>query len=198
MVLFPRAAALVGFLMPLALAASPAGASTPRHYDCSKAGNANKSACRAAAAPAAAPAKAAKTRTTKTTTRHYDCTKPGNANKAACRTAASGTPTGKTTGAVTRTSKTTATTTDCTKWYNRMRATCRTSSSSSPARTTVAPAPKPAAAPGRSNASGASGERVNDNPIGAIAQCRDGSYSHSAHRAGTCSRHGGVVKWFQG
>lgn len=32
-------------------------------------------------------------------------------------------------------------------------------------------------------------------PNGATAQCRDGSYSFSQHRRGTCSRHGGVAKW---
>lgn len=30
---------------------------------------------------------------------------------------------------------------------------------------------------------------------GATAQCRDGSYSFSQHRRGTCSHHGGVAKW---
>ena len=33
-------------------------------------------------------------------------------------------------------------------------------------------------------------------PAGASAQCRDGSYSFSTHRRGTCSRHGGVESWF--
>jgi hypothetical protein len=32
-------------------------------------------------------------------------------------------------------------------------------------------------------------------PAGAAAQCRDGSYSFSQHRSGTCSHHGGVAKW---
>jgi hypothetical protein len=27
------------------------------------------------------------------------------------------------------------------------------------------------------------------------AVCRDGSYSYSAHRSGTCSYHGGVAQW---
>lgn len=30
---------------------------------------------------------------------------------------------------------------------------------------------------------------------GATAICRDGSWSYSAHRSGTCSRHGGVYWW---
>lgn len=33
-------------------------------------------------------------------------------------------------------------------------------------------------------------------PAGASAQCRDGSYSFSKHRSGTCSHHGGVANWF--
>ncbi len=32
-------------------------------------------------------------------------------------------------------------------------------------------------------------------PQGATAQCRDGSYSFSRSRRGTCSHHGGVAKW---
>jgi hypothetical protein len=32
-------------------------------------------------------------------------------------------------------------------------------------------------------------------PTGATAQCKDGSYSHSQHRARTCKKHGGVAKW---
>ncbi|HZT90345.1 MAG TPA: DUF3761 domain-containing protein [Stellaceae bacterium] len=30
-------------------------------------------------------------------------------------------------------------------------------------------------------------------PPGATARCRDGTYSFSEHRRGTCSRHGGVA-----
>ena len=32
-------------------------------------------------------------------------------------------------------------------------------------------------------------------PPGATAQCRDGTYSFSQHRRGTCSHHGGVARW---
>lgn len=32
-------------------------------------------------------------------------------------------------------------------------------------------------------------------PVGASARCRDGSFSFSAHRRGTCSHHGGVALW---
>jgi hypothetical protein len=33
-------------------------------------------------------------------------------------------------------------------------------------------------------------------PSGATARCRDGSFSFSQHRSGTCSHHGGVAEWF--
>lgn len=32
-------------------------------------------------------------------------------------------------------------------------------------------------------------------PAGASAKCRDGTYSFSQHRRGTCSHHGGVSNW---
>ncbi|WP_416186518.1 DUF3761 domain-containing protein [Herbaspirillum sp. RTI4] len=32
-------------------------------------------------------------------------------------------------------------------------------------------------------------------PVGASAQCRDGSYSFSKHHSGTCSGHHGVAQW---
>ncbi|HET7230522.1 MAG TPA: DUF3761 domain-containing protein [Longimicrobium sp.] len=37
--------------------------------------------------------------------------------------------------------------------------------------------------------------RTPAHPAGASAVCRDGSYSYSAHRRGTCSWHGGVAQW---
>lgn len=33
-------------------------------------------------------------------------------------------------------------------------------------------------------------------PSGASAICRDGTYSFSQHRQGTCSGHGGVASWY--
>jgi hypothetical protein len=33
-------------------------------------------------------------------------------------------------------------------------------------------------------------------PARASARCRDGSYSFSEHRRGTCSHHGGVAVWY--
>jgi hypothetical protein len=32
-------------------------------------------------------------------------------------------------------------------------------------------------------------------PAGASAQCADGGFSFSQHRRGTCSHHGGVIRW---
>ena len=37
----------------------------------------------------------------------------------------------------------------------------------------------------------------NQPPAGASAQCRDGTYSFSQSRRGTCSHHGGVARWLQ-
>lgn len=33
-------------------------------------------------------------------------------------------------------------------------------------------------------------------PVGVTAKCRDGTYSYSANRRGTCSHHGGVEEWY--
>jgi len=38
-------------------------------------------------------------------------------------------------------------------------------------------------------------ENCSKAPQGATAQCRDGTYSFSRSRRGTCSHHGGVAKW---
>lgn len=200
--------AMVGFglLLPAAMTASPTIASTPRHYDCSKAGNANKAACKAAPTPAAAPAKPSRTTTTKstttTTTRHYDCTKAGNANKTACRTAADESPTGRASGAVKKTTTTTTSTVDCGKWYNGLRSACRATKATSPPRTTVAPAAKPARPEGPRGGIARpiqpSPEAVNTDSRGATAQCKDGTFSHAANHRGACSHHGGVAKWLQG
>ncbi|MEQ7874717.1 DUF3761 domain-containing protein [Sphingomonas sp. ASV193] len=166
---------------------APASAAE-RHYDCSKAGNANKAACKAAASASAKPIETKTTSvTTKTTTRHYDCTKAGNKNKAECRAASTQTASGSAAGAVKTTTTATATTTDCTKWYNKVRATCRSATTAAAPTTTVRPTPRPVTVPAASS--------ENTNPAGAIARCKDGLYSHAAHRSGACSRHGGVASW---
>jgi len=38
-------------------------------------------------------------------------------------------------------------------------------------------------------------EKAEAAPKGATAQCKDGTYSFSKHRSGTCSHHGGVKTW---
>lgn len=40
--------------------------------------------------------------------------------------------------------------------------------------------------------------RADKAPAGATAKCRDGSYSFSQSRRGTCSWHGGVAQWLSG
>lgn len=160
--------------------------STARNYDCSKAGNKNKVACRTSVAPTAATV----TETT-TKTRNYDCTKPGNANKAACKTGP-----GQPAPAPGKVQTTAPAGYDCTKFYNRMRSVCRAQTPTTTT-TTVAPPSRPMArpAPNRSTHSG-SVNTAAGGPDGATAKCRDGSLSHSAHRSGTCSRHGGVAQWY--
>lgn len=207
------------------LASSAPASAAAKNYDCTKAGNANKAACKGAAksaasaaakavppkAPTAKPAetKVSSTTTTKTVTqKNYDCTKPGNANKAVCKSATAAKPVAKQT--------TVATTTrhyDCTKPGNAGKAECKvsTATNQTTSKPVAAPsmfqklknamsgsppaAPKaaPAAAPRRAAPSPASVE--DHNPAGAIAQCKDGTYSHAKQRTGACARHGGVAKW---
>jgi hypothetical protein len=45
------------------------------------------------------------------------------------------------------------------------------------------------------NVSGHCVRRPSNDPKGATAKCRDGSYSYSEHASGTCSHHGGVARW---
>lgn len=67
------------------------------------------------------------------------------------------------------------------------------------------PASVPANAPARHEsraephaaAAVASGHADDNDPTGAIAECKDGLYSHATNRRGACSRHHGVAKWLQ-
>lgn len=158
-----------------------------RNYDCSKAGNANKAACKGAAAaipkagatvkPAKEEAKAKPVKKEKTAAkpatatassgRHYDCSKAGNANKAACKGAGA--------------------------------------AMNAAAKSAAKPVEKPRSAPtvasahagpaSRKTSAPATASIENSNPSGAIAQCKDGTYSHAKGHAGACSHHGGVGKW---
>jgi hypothetical protein len=135
--------------------------------------------------------------------RNYDCSKPGNANKTVCKGAAKSAaakpaPKAKPAATSAAAPKTAArkTTADAKPApataaakpgiFQRMSNALRGSS-------TPAPAARRAAAPRKVAAAPASVE--DRNPAGAIAQCKDGSYSHAKARTGACSRHGGVAKW---
>ena len=159
-----------------------------RNFDCSKPANANKSACKADAAkpaapkaaaskPALKPAAAPKAVAAKTVTRSYDCTKAGNANKAQCKSSTTvATSVTKPEPAAAKPGR-----------FQRL------SNAVSGAKT--APAAAPAARPARRTAAAAPASVEDRNPAGAIAQCKDGTYSHAKGRTGACSRHGGVGKW---
>lgn len=63
---------------------------------------------------------------------------------------------------------------------------------------------KPQPAPQNTNSGSGSGyinsqgnyvPSPSSNPAGATAKCRDGTYSYSQSRRGTCSHHGGVAQW---
>ncbi len=60
--------------------------------------------------------------------------------------------------------------------------------------TAVSPKPKVTAPPKTTTVAG-SGGGEDRNAAGAIAQCKDGLYSHAKNRTGACSRHGGVARW---
>lgn len=47
-----------------------------------------------------------------------------------------------------------------------------------------------------SNSAVAASHAADDNnPVGAIAKCKDGLYSHATHHRGACGHHGGVASW---
>lgn len=65
--------------------------------------------------------------------------------------------------------------------------------------TYVAPPPvveaPPSSGNGYVNSQGNFVSSPSDNPAGATAKCRNGTYSYSQSRRGTCSHHGGVAEW---
>ena len=157
-----------GLLLPLLMAAAPANAQAARNYDCTKAGNANKAACKGAATvapPAAKPAAAAKA----PAPRIYDCSKAGNANKAVCKNAAAPVATARPAAPVAPAPR------------------------PAPA---AAPAPVTRAAPATAAVRGGDKPTNPGGPNGATAQCKDGTYSKSTHHSGTCAGHKGVATWY--
>jgi Protein of unknown function (DUF3761) len=75
-----------------------------------------------------------------------------------------------------------------------------TAPAAAPAAATPAAAPVPAASTTAAKTSTATksaptATSSNTDPTGATAKCKDGTYSKSAHRSGTCSSHGGVAEW---
>jgi uncharacterized protein DUF3761 len=71
----------------------------------------------------------------------------------------------------------------------------------------VVPAPQTATAPPRASATAraransnsavavGNGSADDNNPVGAIARCKDGLYSHARNHRGACGHHGGVASW---
>ena len=201
-----RVVLLVAVLSGLSLVPLAPASAAARNYDCSKPGNVNKTVCKTAAAAAkkaaAKPAarmaakpsktKVSSTTTTKTVTqRNYDCSKAGNKNKGVCKSAATAT-----TPVVKQT--TVATTTrhyDCTKAGNANKAQCKVSAATHQTASKPIAVPKSAASAATRPATRTASSANDNNPAGATAQCKDGSYSHSKDRRGACSHHGGVAKW---
>ena len=64
-----------------------------------------------------------------------------------------------------------------------------------PARAVPAAAPAAAAQGAATAKTAAPASAKNTDPTGAIAKCKDGTYSHAKGHTGACSRHGGVTEW---
>lgn len=166
--------------------ATPAAAAS-RNFDCSKPGNANKTACKPAA-HAAAPAAKAKVATKAATKSAAPPAKPVAAAAAKPVAKSAATP-AKTTSA--------ARNYDCAKAGNANKQQCKAKVASIiPARPAARPATARPTAAHRPATAAATSD--NANAAGAIARCKDGLYSHAARRDGACSRHGGVGTWLKG
>jgi hypothetical protein len=73
----------------------------------------------------------------------------------------------------------------------------KTTKPAAPKTTQAAAPPKVAACTGDTyrNVDGNCVQRPGSSPSGATAKCKDGTYSYSQNRRGTCSGHGGVAQW---
>ena len=60
----------------------------------------------------------------------------------------------------------------------------------------TSPLPFPECPAGQDQESPGCVEKPDPNSVGAMAQCRDGSYSHSQTHSGTGSGHHGVAQWW--
>lgn len=142
-------------------------------------------------------------------TRNYDCSKPGNATKAQCKGTVAKAAPAKIAAAQAKANN------RAVKAQAKATARAEKSAGVKPAATTAAAAPAkpglltrmssmfgrssspaPAARPAPRRVAAAAPASVEDrNPAGAIAECKDGTYSHAKARTGACSRHGGVGRW---
>jgi hypothetical protein len=73
------------------------------------------------------------------------------------------------------------------------------SAATAPAATATPSGAMPQSAPAAAAKSTASASKPasagNVDPTNATAKCKDGTYSKSKHRSGSCSHHGGVAEW---
>jgi hypothetical protein len=157
--------------------------------------------------------------TTTTSTGKGTCSGHGGVQKAAKSTASTAAPVKTTTpaasGATTTCSDGTTTTSTgkgtCSGHGGIQKATkaasAKTANAAAPAATPASPAAGAPASTAASAAPAASAAKSstatksaptatsNTDPTGATAKCKDGTYSKSTHRSGTCSSHGGVAEW---
>src|SRR5690242_4952875 len=120
-----------------------------------------------------------------------DCSKPENAKQAACKDAAA-----KAAKAADKAAKA-----DAKAKAKAAKEAAKTAAKATKPAPAAKPAPKtaaatkPAAMPKTVTPPAAAPAVEDKNPAGAIAQCKDGTYSHAKNRTGACSKHGGVAKW---
>jgi Protein of unknown function (DUF3761) len=140
------------------------------HGGVQKAGTTAAPAAPAASTPAAAPAAPAAS--------------GGGGGTSTCKDGTTSTSTGKGTcsghGGVQKDSK------------SQPAAAATAATPAAPAAAATAPAAAKSSTASKSAPTAASS---NTDPTGATAKCKDGTYSKSQHRSGTCSSHGGVAQW---